>query len=242
MKEYQLRLESLRDIEIGRIECLLARDTRRSKSALKGFLRKVSGELRREDLVIRTGKLSLSGSNRTLLVIERWLRMIRGPMFARNNWNPWSPIRLTINAEINQNRRDAPTALRRGFAIEDDYFNWLLVRAVANKQVRNFIECALCGNIGHVGIARANVRFCSSDHRSRYHYLISRRGAKDLLESRRKWRAQGIPCSIQDISILRSRGINEGSATAKKLLAQASLPLYDMDSAELTALHRFHTK
>lgn len=238
MKGYRIELPALSDSEINQVERFLAKDTLRNRSSIRKFLHELANEVRSDNVVTRGAHIRIDDEKFGLIVSERWLLMIKGPMFGRSQWRPWAPIRLEVHAEVMEMAKNVRLRPKIEFSIADHYLNLLLVRAIANEQIRNFIECAFCGNVKHVRIVRQNVRFCGPDHRARFHYLISRQGAKDLLKERRKWRSRGIPCSVQDILILRDRGIKEGTRAARNFLARASLPLQGMDTAELEALRK----
>lgn len=219
--------------EIGIVERFLLRSTLQSRSTLRLFLAGLAGELGRVALPIQARDVRAAAA-----LSHRWLRMIRGPMFGRSQWAPWAP--LSIEIEITCGRQKTGIRPKLRFSVADHYLNELLVRAIANGQIHNFIECEFCGSVKHVKIFRKGDkhRFCTADHRAAFHYLVSRRGAKDLLQERRKWRAQGIPCSVQDIRILRESRVTSGSPAARNLLSKACLPLQGLDSSELDTLRR----
>jgi len=236
MTSYRVELSPLSDQEISQVERFLDRDTARTSSSLRRFLRGLEAELRRTNVLARRARIHIDDPGIALTVRERWLVMIRGPI-GRNRWRPWSP--LTLDVEVVEKARNLPLRPKFKFSIADHHLNLLLVRAIANGQIHKFIECELCGNVKHVKIVRSGERkFCKTDHRVRFHYLISRRGAKDLITERRKWREKGIPCSIEDIWILRKSGLSHGTRSAARILAQASIPLRGMDDAELKQVHR----
>jgi hypothetical protein len=150
----------------------------------------------------------------------------------------WSLIGFNVKAEIDE--REKTAELNLDFSVADQYFNWLLVRAIANEQICNFIECLFCGDVKYVGIARADVKFCCDDHRVQFHYRQSRMGAKHLLKERRDLRSKGIPSSRQDFSLLRLSGTRHGSRSAARILTRSSISLEHLDDAELEELRADH--
>jgi len=236
VKSYRIELPPLSDQEISQVERFLDRKTPRTRSSIRGFLRGLEAELRQTNVLARRARIHIDDPSVALIVRERWLLMIRGPI-GRNRWRPWSP--LTLDVEVVEKSSNLPLRPKLKFSIADHYLNLLLVRAIANGQIRKFVECELCGNVKHVKIVRSGERkFCKTEHRARFHYLISRRGAKNLLTERSKWRAKGVPCSVEDIWTLRNNGSRHGTRSAARLLSKTSLPLRGMDDAELKQVHR----
>jgi hypothetical protein len=237
MQRYTLSLRPLAPSEISRVELLLAHKTPvRTRASTRAFLSEVTKALKYDEPRLRKNRPRVGARREIANARARWLLKVRGPAFGRNLTPGWSIINLNVKAEIKQGAKNA--ALWLDFSLADQYFNWLLVRAIANGQLPNFVECTFCGDVKHVGIVRRNVRFCCTDHRVRFHYYVSRRGAKDLLKERRALRARGIPCSVQDILYLRSSGVQHGTQKAKKLLLGSSLQIAGLDQAERDALRR----
>jgi hypothetical protein len=239
MRRYTLSLRPLAPSEISRIELLLAHKTSlRTSASTRAFLSEVTKTLKYDEPRLQKNQLRVGDRREIANARARWLLKIRGPAFGRDLTPSWSIINLNVKAEVRQGAKNA--ALWLDFSLADQYFNWLLVRALANDQLPNFVECTFCGDVKHAGIARRNVRFCCTDHRVRFHYYVSRRGAKDLLKERRALRAKGIPCSVQDILYLRSSGVQHGSRKAQKLLLGSSLPIAGLDQAERDALRKHY--
>ena len=80
----------------------------------------------------------------------------------------WSTINLNLKAEVDERAKSAK--LNLDFRVADQYFNWLLVRAIASGQIRNFIECGFCGAVKYAGIVRGDVKACSDSHRYKLLY------------------------------------------------------------------------
>lgn len=226
MGKIALELKSLSDVEIDRVERLLSPDHR--TRVPKVFIRSIAADLKKEGTTLKIGSgKSLKGS------VAHWQQkvLLARSFRGRNVWKPEAYVKLATRARIVERGKKASIELN--VASTAEYFDWLLIRAIANGEIQHFIFCEYCGGIKHMKIVRRDIRFCDGHHRSKFNYIAkTRMGAKNLLTTMRARRPDGWPYSQQDMLILRENGVKHGTKKAGDLLMRASFPIEKLDEVE----------
>lgn len=234
MASYSLMLRPLNDRETSRVCTLLTRvSPLLTKASTLRFRDEVSKMLRHDEHRFK-GQLPSLGSREDLrLARERWMLVVKKPKFGEGLRKAWSVPSLNVIAEISEGSKESRVDL--SFEIPGQYFDWLLIRAIANRQVRRFIQCEFCVDVKCVKISRDDIKCCCEDHRVKYHYFNSRRGAKDVLRHRRELRAKGVPTSPIEFAVLRDSRAARGSKLARRLLGSLPLSIADLYKSEIPA-------
>lgn len=150
-----------------------------------------------------------------------WIRKIRGPLFSARRWEPSAVLSMGLLCSADGKQR-------MQVGVDDDYWRWLLVRAVATAQIKRFSICWMCRAVKYAKKSARNgeLSFCSEACRARFHYLRSRMNVKDKQLLTRKIlqeRAQGIASCLRDVMHLREIGAAEGSRRARRILRSVSV-------------------
>jgi hypothetical protein len=238
MASYSLVLRPLNDREISRVCTLLTRvSPLLTKASTLRFRDGVSKMLRHDEHRFKGSLPSLGSLQDLRLARERWMRIVTKAKFGAELAKAWSVLSLNVIAEISEFSKESRVDLN--FEIPGQYFDWLLIRAIANGQVRRFIQCEFCVDVKCVEISRDDIKFCREDHRVKYHYFNSRRGAKDVVRHRQELHAKGIPTSPIEFAVLRDSHAARGTKLAKRLLASLPVSIADLYKSEIpkNALH-----
>jgi hypothetical protein len=173
MKPYLLRLTPLDKQELQRVE-----------DFVNGTLTDEQSQRIEEELKNRNDVhlLPFPVANKARRIArESWRQAILGPMFRDRTLRhkPTAVFDWTVTMALRG--RATRVRMTAGVGIQSDYFQWLLVRAVANEQIARFVFCEYCGLFKFLKLSRKNVRFCSTKHRVDFHYYGTRR--KDVAKN-----------------------------------------------------------
>jgi hypothetical protein len=234
MKPFWLRLDPLDGDEVKLIEEFLAPQW--SRKSIQTSVERILKERADHYVCLRMGQ-----DSEIKAIRENWRQAIVGPAFGRKNWRPSASLKWTVDFVA---YTGAKPKRRLGFTacVEDDFFRWLLVRAVATGQIKRFILCSYCGAAKYAKTSRKNVQFCSDTHRLRFHYVKTRQRSDNFLARIRKLRTQGIPGCVNDIVVLREAGVPEGTKRASRILRGTSLPFHKFDDIEKQMLRNDYVK
>lgn len=199
MRPYRLVLEPLSPAEKSLVCEFL------SKPAIDAELRgRLEAQIARQPkkywrLRLPTKKEEESGRKSWIQIIQGpfggWER--RGTRIHRKHDPRESSYRLRL-ALVRQTKKPSRTftflttlakPVKLAVVLEEDYFHWLLLRAVATGELTKFVECWYCGRI--TWRHRRSALFCQDSCRMRYHAAIRNQGALEKLPSgirRRRYR------------------------------------------------------
>lgn len=163
--------------------------------------------------------LNLKHNSNVNEIRKLWIRKIRGPLFSAGRWEPSAVLSMGLLCSADGKQR-------MQVGVDDDYWRWLLVRAVATGQIKRFSICWMCSAVKYAKKSAPNgkLSFCGEAHRARFHYLRSRLNAKDQQLLKRKIleeRARGVASCLRDVMHLRELGAAEGSRRARRILGRA---------------------